>query len=212
MPDETTPLLDKKHAQLIIQKYRLYSKTVDITPVVHFLVSQCIKKPDRFARANLKARARMILLFEYANMTKSLVCGTSNKSEILIGYFTKYGDGAADLQPIGDVYKTQIYALAKHLGIPKPIIKKPPTAGLWVGQTDENEIGLDYLTLDKILFGLEQKRTIPDIAKALSLRKKTVERIHRMRVISQHKRRLPLIPKLSLRTPGLDWRDPIQEG
>ncbi|MFH1101643.1 MAG: NAD+ synthase [Methanobacteriota archaeon] len=212
LPDETTPLQDRKHITLLLKKFKLKCHEKEITPLVHQMSSTCLLKPDKFALANIKARIRMALLFEYANMTKSLVCGTSNKSEILIGYFTKYGDGGVDIQPIGDLYKTRVYALAKHLKIPSEIIKKPPTAGLWKNQTDENEIGLDYQTLDKILYGLEQKRTVENIAAILSMKKSTVEHIHQMRKKSQHKRRTPLIPKLGMRTPGLDWRVPVQEG
>ena len=146
----------------------------------------------------------MILLYEYANMTNSLVCGTSNKSEILVGYFTKYGDGGVDIMPIGDIYKTQVLELARYLKIPKEIITKPPTAGLIKGQTDEKELKLSYIELDMILAGLEKKMDISDIAKALGIKKSDVERIRKMRKSSQHKRRTALIPKLGLRTPGLD--------
>ena len=154
----------------------------------------------------------MLMLFEYANMTKSLVCGTSNKSEMLIGYFTKYGDGGVDIQPIGDLYKTQVYMVAKYLNIPEEIISKPPTAGLWKGQTDEGEIGIEYKTLDKILCGLEQKLENEEIADILGIKKSDVERIRSMRIKSQHKRRSPLIPKIGVRTPGLDWRSPVLNG
>jgi NAD+ synthase len=145
-------------------------------------------------------------------MTKSLVCGTSNKSEILVGYFTKYGDGGADIQPIGDIYKTQVWELAKYLKIPPEIISKPPTAGLWKGQTDEQELRMSYKYLDMILSGLEQKIDFDDIAKMAGVKKSDVERIHMMRVKSQHKRRTALIPKIGIRTPGYDWRSPVQEG
>ena len=154
----------------------------------------------------------MILLYEYANETGSLVCGTSNKSEILVGYFTKYGDGGVDFQPLGDLYKTQIYQIAKYLKIPASIISKAPTAGLWIGQTDEKELRMSYTTLDKILYGLELKLDTESIMQFAEVKKSEVERIRLMRVKSQHKRRTPLIPKLGIRTPGLDWRSPVQEG
>jgi len=212
LPDDTTPKLDFKHQELLVKKFDLLCEKKDITPIVQQISRHCIVKPDRYALANIKARARMILLFEYANMARSLVCGTSNKSEILIGYFTKYGDGGVDIQPIGDLYKTQVLELAKYLKIPKEIISKPPTAGLWHGQTDEQELKLNYGELDRILLGLERKMDIKDIAKGAGVKKSEVERIKKMRVKSQHKRRTPLIPKVGLRTPGLDWRSPVQEG
>jgi NAD+ synthase len=145
-------------------------------------------------------------------MTSSLVCGTSNKSEILIGYFTKYGDGGIDIMPIGDVYKTQVYELAKFLKIPNEIIKKPPTAGLWEDQSDEKELKLTYAKLDLILSGLERKIDISDIAKFVNVKSSEVERIKKMRIKSEHKRRAALIPKVGLRTPGYDWRSPILKG
>ena len=212
LPEETTPQEDYKHLKLLVKKLGLFCEEKKITPIVKEISKHCVVKPDKYALANVKARARMILLFEYANMTKSLVCGTSNKSEILVGYFTKYGDGGADIQPIGDLYKTQIWELAKYLKIPQEIISKPPTAGLWNGQTDEQELRMSYKYLDMILSGLEQKIDFDEIAKIACVKISDVERIHAMRVKSQHKRRTALIPKIGIRTPGYDWRSPIQEG
>lgn len=212
LPDETTPKNDFKDLDLIIKKLGLPCVKKDITSLVDDVSKNCIVKPDKYALANIKARTRMVLLFEYANMTKSLICGTSNKSELLIGYFTKFGDGAADIQPIGDLYKTQVWELTKYLGLPKPIISKAPTAGLWKGQTDEGEIGLRYRDLDRILFCLERKIKTDDIAKILKIKRPVVENIKHMRAKSQHKRAVALIPKIGLRTSGLDWRSPVQEG
>jgi NAD+ synthase len=211
LPDETTPPLDRKHVHLLVKTYHLRFKEITITPFVESFFA-ALKQTRRLTLANIKPRVRMILLYEYANETNSLVCGTSNKSEILVGYFTKYGDGGVDFQPLGDLYKTQIYQLAKYLKIPRPIISKPPTAGLWVGQTDEKELRMTYMTLDKILYGLEIKYPDDLIQKLAGVSKTQVHRIRQMRVKSQHKRRSPLIPKLGVRTPGLDWRSPVQEG
>ncbi|MCX6664525.1 MAG: NAD+ synthase [Euryarchaeota archaeon] len=212
LPDETTPADDRNHQKTLTETFDINCEHIDITPLIHQFSSFCLKHPDKLALANLKARIRMTLIFEYANMSKNLVCGTSNKSELLIGYFTKYGDGAADIQPIGDLYKTQVFALAQHLKIPKEIIKKPPTAGLWKGQTDEKELKMNYETLDKILYGLEQKLDVDDIAQQLQINPSDIQRIKQMRTHTQHKRRSPLIPKLGLRTIGIDWRSPVQEG
>jgi NAD+ synthase len=212
MPDETTPEDDIKHYQKLVKDFHLQSRQIDISPILRQIQTICIEKPDKVALANIKARIRMTLLYEYANKTNALVCGTSNKSEILIGYFTKYGDGGVDFQALGDVYKTQIYQIAESLNLPKNLIKKSPTAGLWKGQTDEKELGMTYETLDKILFGLELKLEGKEIQKFAQVKKSEVERIRQMRIKSQHKRRTPLIPKIGLRTPGLDWRAPVQEG
>lgn len=212
LPDESTPSLDVKHYNLLVKKFDLLCEKRDIASLIHQITEQCLVKPDKMALANVKARARMMLLFEYANKANSLVCGTSNKSELLIGYFTKYGDGGVDIQPLGDLYKTQVLELAKYLNIPGKIIEKPPTAGLWKGQTDEQELHLSYKDLDQILAGLEQKMDAEDIVTSVGVNISDVTRIKTMRVNSQHKRRSPLIPKIGMRTPGLDWRSPVQEG
>ena len=106
LPDGSTPYLDIKHLELFVKKFDLLCEKKDISSLVGTMKSKCIVKPNEYALANIKARTRMVLLFEYANMVRSLVCGTSNKSEILVGYFTKYGDGGVDIMPIGDLYKT----------------------------------------------------------------------------------------------------------
>lgn len=212
LPDETTPELDNKHCDLFVKKFGLSCEKKDITKIVKEISASSVIKLDKFAHANVKARARMVLLFAYANMTGGLVCGTSNKSEILVGYFTKYGDGGVDIFPIGDLYKTQVWELAKYLRIPKEIISKPPMAGLWKDQSDEKELGLSYNQLDMILAGLERKFDIADIVKITGIKKSEVLRIKNMRIKSQHKRRAPLIPKIGVRTPGYDWRSPIIEG
>lgn len=212
MPDETTPKLDINHKKLIQQHFKLNCHDIDITPMVKHISSCCLVKQNKKSLANIKTRIRMILLYDYAFHKKYIVCGTSNKSELLIGYFTKYGDGGADLQPIGDVYKTQIFELAKYLKIPQPLLTKKPTAGLWHGQTDQEELGLTYKTLDIILRGLEIKMDPEYIHQITAIPISDIERIRKIRITSQHKRRLPLIPKTSIRTPGLDWRAPVEEG
>ena len=110
-------------------------------------------KKCTLAYANVKPRIRMILNYFAANLDGRIVLGTGNKTELLMGYFTKYGDGGVDMLPIGDLYKTRVRQMARHVGVPESIIKKPPSAGLWKGQTDEKEMGIDYETLDKVLYG-----------------------------------------------------------
>jgi NAD+ synthase len=212
LPEETTPDIDKKHVDLIVKEFGLSTEKSDISDVVDSISKNSIIKPDTFALANIKARARMILLFEYANMKNYLVCGTSNKSELLVGYYTKYGDGGVDIMPLGDIYKTQVWELAKFLKIPKAVISKPPSGGLWYGQTDEGELKIPYEILDKILVGLEKKIDIDEISKIVDIKKSEVLRIKNLRINNQHKIRAPLIPKVGLRTPGYDWRSPVIEG
>ncbi|MCI4319429.1 MAG: NAD+ synthase [Thermoplasmata archaeon] len=165
------------------------------------------KVEDRVTLGNLKARIRMTILYTEARERRALVVGTSNKSELLAGYYTKFGDGAADLLPLGDLYKTQLRALAEQVGLPAAIRERPPTAGFWVGQTDEEELGIRYDDLDRILLGLEQLRTVAEIADGGGWPLELVERVARRVADGRHKRRSPPIPKLGLRTVGLDWRD-----
>jgi len=212
MPDEVTPSDDRKHQEIFVKKFDLQCKIIYIGAIAQQIQKACFENPGKMTFSNIKARTRMILLYSYANETNSLVCGTSNKSEMLIGYFTKYGDGGNDFQPLGDLYKTQIFQLARYLKIPKPLISKPPSAGLWRGQTDEKELGMSYEKLDKILYGLEQRWDFNEIQQIVDVTKSDVDRIKQLIKKSQHKRRTPLIPKIGLRTPGVDWRVPTQEG
>lgn len=211
LPDETTPDIDFKHKDVIVEMFDLNCKEVDISELVRRVAEISPIEPDKLVLANIKARLRMVLLYEYANATRSIVCGTSNKSELLIGYFTKYGDGGADIMPIGDLYKTQVLRLARHLKIPEEVIKKPPSAGLWKGQTDEEEIGISYEILDQILYGLELKMPIEDISRKIPISMEVVKKVKEMRIRTQHKRRTPLIPKIGIRTVGLDWRSPVMQ-
>ncbi|MEW5760546.1 MAG: NAD(+) synthase, partial [Candidatus Thermoplasmatota archaeon] len=156
---------------------------------------------------NLKARIRMLLLYAYANSKNLIVVGTGNKTELLCGYFTKFGDGGADILPIGDLYKTQVREMARFLEIPEKIINKVPSAGLWKGQTDEDELGIKYEKLDKILYGIELGLDKNEISNKVELPIKEVERIMNMVELTKHKRKFPLIPKIGYCTVGFDWRE-----
>jgi NAD+ synthase len=148
---------DLKDARLLVKKLGIKSKTIDLSKMHRDLV-KILPKADNLAKANLKPRLRMLVLYYFANKLNYLVCGTGNKSELMVGYFTKYGDGAADMLPIGDLLKTKVRKLAKELGIPGHIINKTPSAGLWPGQTDEGELGISYNQLDDILLRLSRKK------------------------------------------------------
>lgn len=164
-------------------------------------------KAARVARGNLRARARMVVLYYVANTEDRIVVGTGNKSEILTGYFTRWGDGGVDSLPIGDLYKTQVRAMARHLGVPERIVAKTPTAGLWPGQTDEGELGISYDELDRVLLGIELQMEPEAIAEKSGVRLAEVRRIEALVAATAFKRRLPLIPKVGVRTVGLDWRE-----
>ena len=166
----------------------------------------------RLAPGNLSSRLRMASLYFAANLMGGLVMGTSNKTELLTGYFTKYGDGGSDAMPLGDLYKTQVYRLAEEIGVPGRVIIKKPTAGFYQGQTDEDELGVDYATLDKVLYGLELRFTSVEIAERLGLDSREPLRIEKMVQKAAHKRSLGMIPKLGLRTPGFDWRENMDYG
>lgn len=207
MPEKDSPKDDIEDSKMLCEKEGVRYKIVDITEPVEVFKRSIGDKVERMSLANIKARCRMIVLYHYANAERRLVAGTSNKSELLIGYFTKFGDGGADLEPIGDLYKTEIRELAKEIGIPDRIIKKVPTAGLWKGQTDEGEMGISYDRLDAILSGIELGLGEKEIAERAETNVKEVARISNMVRMSSHKRKPAPAAKLGYRTPGLDWRE-----
>jgi len=207
MPEKDSAAEDLADAKELCGTEGVAHKVVDITGPVDAFAEAVDQKPDRKSLANIKARCRMVVLYHYANTDRRLVVGTSNKSELLIGYFTKFGDGGADLEPIGDLYKTEVRQLAREIGIPKKIVDKVPTAGLWKGQTDEGEMGISYDRLDAILLGIELGLDEKEIAVRAETTTKEVARIARMVRLSSHKRKFQPVAKLGLRTPGLDWRE-----
>jgi len=175
-------------AHLIAKRLKIKVKYIDLG-LLYKACLQLLPTADRITYGNLKARLRMLVLYYFANKLDYLVCGTSNKSEILMGYFTKYGDGAEDIVPLGDLLKSQVKELAKALNIPQRIINKTPTAGLWPGQTDERELGVSYSQLDDILLRLSMKQR--QIQPAYLVNKVKF----RIRA-SEHKRQPPLICKI----------------
>jgi NAD+ synthase len=147
---------DIEHAEMLAQRFAIPTKTVVLDSTFDTLLKSLPEEKTsadskRLAQANLKARLRMLTLYYFANQLNYLVVGSANRDELAIGYFTKYGDGGVDIQPLGDLLKGQVKELAQFLGIPKPIIEKPPSAGLWEGQTDEKELGFSYDELDRYL-------------------------------------------------------------
>ncbi|HXQ94133.1 MAG TPA: NAD+ synthase [Thermoplasmata archaeon] len=182
-------------------------RIVPVDGIVAALRAAVPEVTDRTGVGNLAARARMVVLYALAGSVGGLVVGTGNKSELLLGYFTKHGDGGADLLPIGDLYKTEIRTLAADLGLPEPVLARAPTAGLYEGQTDEADLGLPYEAIDQVLRGLEELREPEEIAKLSGLSRTEVDGVVERVRVNRHKRRPAPIPKLGLRTVGLDWRD-----
>ncbi len=177
---------DEAHARLLAEKFAIPLKVIILDEMYdNFLkiLPQDNKAPaaDRLAKSNLKVRLRMLTLYYHANLTGYMVVGSSNKSELAVGYFTKWGDGGVDVMPLGNLVKQQVIELAEYLGIPRVIIDKPPSAGLWDGQTDEKEMGLTYKELDRFL-------TIGRADTEVKMK------IQTLMAKSQHKRCLPPIP------------------
>lgn len=207
LPERDSPEEDRRLAEEICEAEHVRYEVIDISSIVDAFTEAIDKEVTRGGLANIKARARMVLLYHYAGAEGRLVLGTSNKSELLIGYFTKYGDGGADLEPIGDLYKTDVRRLAERLGIPREIVDRRPSAGLWRGQTDEKDIGLPYDRLDGILQCIELALDERTIARQTKVPLKEVRRIAELVRRSSHKRKSPPAVKIGLRTPGLDWRE-----
>ena len=196
MPSTTTPTEDKLHGTVIAQLLGINYKEIAIDSILNEFLSVTQLEEDKLSIGNLKARIRMSIIYFYANSKNYLVSGTGNKSEILIGYFTKHGDGACDIEPIGDLYKTDVYQLAKYLEIPQEIIDKPPRAGLWNNQTDEDEIGMTYELLDKILYrNLEKDIDANSIADELDIEVNDVNDIINRVYRNKHKSTVPESPK-----------------
>ena len=182
------------------------TREVDIAPLASAFGNATPFFESREQQGNLRARLRMVLLYGAAAERGALVLGTSNKSELLTGYYTKWGDGGADLLPLGDLYKSQVQLLATALGVPAAIRERPPTAELWEGQTDEGELGLPYAQLDQLLAALERHDSPAKMA-ARGVPEADAARVAALVQRSIHKRIFPPVCKLGRRTVGIDWRE-----
>lgn len=172
-------------ARLIAEQLEMKHEVFDLKEAVEAYDSLNL---DKFAKGNLAARLRMVTWYARANQESRLVLGTGNKTELMIGYFTKYGDGGTDVLPIGELYKANVWDLSRHVGVPENLIEKEPSAGLWDGQTDEKEIGVSYTELDSILFlHLEKGMNVEEIV-SWGIAQSKVEKILKMMKQSQHKR------------------------
>jgi len=202
-----------RQAHLIVRQLGINSQTIRIDPMIEEYFSKFshgripnpaipggeasgIKALEYLRRGNKMARERMSILYDWALSLKALVLGTSNKTELIMGYFTKYGDGGVDLEPLGDLYKTQVKQLAKYLGVPGAILKKPPSAGLWPGQTDEGELGINYEELDAILYYMFDKNYSTKRLLTLGFSIENIEKVKNFVKNSEHKRRLPPVANI----------------
>jgi len=204
MPYRTSAPESLEHAGLVIQASGVQELTIPISDMVDPLLAH-VPEGETVRRGNIMARARMIILYDQSAATGGLVVGTGNKTEILLGYTTLYGDSACALNPLGDLYKTQVRQLARAIGVPEVILAKAPSADLWKGQTDEAELGFTYAEVDRLLVLLVDGRYSPQACVEAGFEeafvRAVIERIRR----NQYKRALPLIAKLSNRTVGYDF-------
>jgi NAD+ synthase len=201
---------DIDDAKVVAEQFHLETQVCDMSDALNGIYGTIpvFDQSDRLCKGNVKARTRMIYLYYYANKQNRIVCGSSDKSETMMGYFTKWGDAAADIAPIMDLYKTQVRKLAIHLGIPKELALKPSTPALWPNQLAESELGIKYETLDLILFGLERFMVPEEVAEQLGVEKELVDKVKSRWLANEHKRRMPLAPKIGFRTVGNDFRLP----
>jgi NAD+ synthase len=204
MPYRSSSPDSLEHAELLIEQLEIPSRTIEITDMVEPLF---MREPDitNLRKGNIMARERMIVLYDQSEVFKGLVIGTSNKTEILLGYSTQWGDAASAINPIGDLYKTQVRQLSRALNVPTPIIDKPPSADLWNGQTDEGELGFTYERVDKLLYLLIDQRYNPQECVEVGFDEEFVNVVVKRIRRNQFKRMQPPIAKLSNRTVGYDF-------
>lgn len=211
MPYKSSSKESLEDAQRVIDATGMRSKKIEITDMVDAYFA---KEPDisNMRKGNKMARERMTILYDYSAKEKSLVLGTSNKTEILLGYSTQWGDSASAINPIGDLLKTQVWELSEYMGVPKEVIEKKPSADLWEGQSDEDELGFSYFLADEIIAYLIDERYTREEILEKGYSEKTVDSIIWRIKTNQYKRKLPLIAKISNRTIGREFRYPRDWG
>ena len=198
-------------AQSVVRLTGVRSETIDITPMVDAYLSRDGEMDD-VRRGNVMARQRMIVLYDLSARERALVIGTSNKTEVMLGYGTQYGDTACAINPLGDLYKTQVWQLAEAAGVPKKIVEKKPTADLWAGQTDEGELGFSYKLVDRLLYAMIDERRNDEELNELGFEEHFIEKVRQLVQRNQFKRRPPIIAKVSHRTVNIDFRYPRDWG
>ena len=204
MPYKSSSPDSLEDAQRTADCLKVPLKTIEITAMVDPLIEREPEMP-KLRQGNIMARARMIVLYDQSEVFKGLVIGTSNKTEILLGYTTMWGDMASAINPLGDLYKTQLRQLAASLPIPKSVLEKPPSADLWIGQTDEGEMGLTYAEVDRLLYLLVDQRYSPEDCANAGFEAAYVDTVLARVRRNQFKRMMPPIAKLSNRTIGYDF-------
>jgi len=211
MPYKTSDPKSRSDALQVVQQLGIHRLEIDISPQIDAYFER-FPDADQKRRGNKMARERMTILYDHSFAWRALVIGTSNKTELLLGYGTIYGDMASAINPIGDLYKTQVWQLADAIGVPTAIVQKAPSADLWAGQSDETELGFQYRMIDQLLYYLVDHRYRVEELKRLGFEEAFVEDIIRRVRDNQYKRRLPVIAKLSSRTIDRDFRYPRDWG
>jgi NAD+ synthase len=205
MPYKSSNPESEAHARLVAQACGVNFSVLPITPMVDAYFEN-FPEADNMRRGNKMARERMTILFDHSALLSALVLGTSNKTELLLGYGTLYGDMASALNPIGDLYKTRVWQLSEAMGVPGEVIEKKPSADLWAGQTDEEELGFSYRQVDELLYRMVDLRMTAEELVAAGFEAEFIDTIYRKIQNSHFKRRLPVIAKVSNRTIDRDFR------
>ena len=200
-----------RDAGIVAQKLGVRSETIDITPMVEPFLRRDAEM-NNIRKGNIMARQRMIVLYDCSARENALVIGTSNKTETLLGYGTLFGDTACAINPLGDLYKTQVWDLARAVGVPNQIVDKKPTADLWIGQTDEEELGFSYKLVDKLLTFMVDERRGDEELMAMGFEQNFIRKVQSLIRRNQFKRRPPVIAKISHRTMNVDFRYPRDWG
>ena len=211
MPYTTSDPKSKSDALQVVQELGIHHLEIDVSPQIDAYFAR-FPDADQKRRGNKMARERMSILYDQSWVWRALVIGTSNKTELLLGYGTIYGDMASAINPVGDLYKTQVWQLADAVGVPTSIVQKAPSADLWTGQSDETELGFQYRMIDQLLYYLVDRRYTVQELKQLGFDDAFIADIVRRVRDNQYKRRLPVIAKLSSRTIDRDFRYPRDWG
>ena len=211
MPHEKSSSESLKHGRAVVRALGIRSAETNITPIVSGY-QKATGRSDKVRLGNAMARARMIVLYDRSAKERALVLGTSNKTELLLGYGTLHGDLASALNPIGDLYKTQLWRLAEHLGVPEAIIRKKPSADLWKGQSDEDELGFTYFEADRLLAAMIDDRRTDTELRVMGFTAAFIRKVRERIRKNQFKRRPPIIAKVSYRTINVDFRYPRDWG
>lgn len=196
MPYKTSNPDSLNHAKLVVEDTKINAMIREITPMIDAFFETYEKDASTLRRGNKMARERMSILYDYSAKEKALVVGTSNKTEIYLGYSTQFGDSASAINPLGDLYKSQVWELSKYLGVPDEIINKKPSADLWLGQTDEEELGITYVDADKILYRMLDEAMTKEELVANDFKEEIIDKVLYRMKSSEYKRHIPIIIKI----------------